>query len=517
LCVTYDACGAHATASPVAAGKTSIIVSDATRIEPDGMLSDRLQQKRSILALWSAGKIDRALAEAWRAFDTDRGDRGLKIQLARILSAHASSATWDSERDLHHLLNDPDIDPVAIAPAGWSLLLRGGNFFRPDMAATAARLEQSAFARDLLKATYVASLDVEAPLTRVRRWLFLSGQWETFPQSTAALAAQAARNCGAWIFDDDERAALEDCDVEIRHAYMPERAIADRGDVFADPVTSAVAEQYEGWPYPVWSRAMAEPGALGGAIRALDTEAIDLPPDPHILIAGCGTGHEAAMIALQCPQARVVAIDISAASLRYAAQRCGELCNVEFRQLDLHRAAKLDRPFDIVVCSGVLHHLPDPEQGWAALVGVLKPRGLMKVMLYSKAARENVRAARAAIADIAEAPVTDDLLRAVRRRLIAAKLFPRSRDFFTLPGVHDLLLHRHEDPFDIPRIARALTGMELDLLGFTLSNPRNEALYAKENPHDPRRRDFNAWAALEKRKPEIFGGMYEFWCRRRAS
>src|SRR5262249_55742447 len=144
------------------------------------------------------------------------------------------------------------------------------------------------------------------------------------------------------------------------------------------------------------------------------------------------------------------------------------LRNIEFRQLDLHDAAKLERAFDIVVSSGVLHHLSDPEKGWAALAAVLRPGGLMKVMLYSSAARAGVRAARAAVADLAQAPVTDDLLRQVRRRLIETGLFPRSRDFFTLPGVHDLLLHRHEDPFDVPRIARALGQLELDLLGFCL-------------------------------------------------
>jgi SAM-dependent methyltransferase len=515
VAVTYDACVARATPSPVAARKTSIIVFAVTRFEP---APDRLQQRRSILALWRAGQIDRALAEAWRAFDAAPDDRGLPVQLARMLSAHPRSATWDRERDLHQLLNDPDIDPSAIAPSGWSLLLRGGNFFRPDPAVTAALLEQSRFARDLLTATYVASLDVETPMTRVRRWLLLSGQWTGFPKATAALAAQAASNCGAWIFDDEERKALDNCGTEIRSAYLPERTAVRCGNIFSDTVTTAVAEQYEGWPYPVWSRAMAERGALADAVRALDPEGVDLlPPDPDILIAGCGTGHEAAMIALQCPEARIVAIDLSASSLRQAVQHCNAFPNVEFRQLDLHDAAMLGRSFDIVVCSGVLHHLPDPEKGWSALVAVLNPRGLMKTMLYSRAARENVRMARAAIADLAGAPVTDDLLRAVRHRLIETGRVPRSRDFFTLPGVHDLLLHRHEDSFDIPRVARAMARLELDLLGFCLSDPRNETLYARENPHDPLRRDFKAWAALESRKPEIFGGMYEFWCRKRAA
>ncbi len=477
------------------------------------MFSDRLQQRRSVLALWGAGRIDRAVAEAWRAFDAGRDDRGTKILLAQILSAHPLAATFDRERDLHHLLNDPDIDPSAIAPAGWSLLLRGGNFFRPDLAAIAARLEESAFACDLLKATFVTSLDVELPLTRLRRFLLLSGR--EFPRATAALAAQAALNCGAWMFDDEERMALKDCDPAIRRAYLPERDAAVSDAVFGDTVTAAVAEQYEGWPYPVWSRVMAEPGALEEALGAFHLEGDPPPHDADILIAGCGTGHEAAMIALQCPAARIVAIDISAASLRYGAERCAALGNIEFWQLDLHRAAELGRKFDIVVSSGVPHHLPDPEEGWAALAGVLKPGGLMKVMLYSKAARENVRAARAVIADLLDAPVTDDLLRSVRRRLIEAKASPKSRDFFTLPGVHDLLMHRHEDPFDIPRIQRALAGLELDLLGFRLSDPRNEALYARENPHDPHKRDFAAWTVLEQRKPEIFAGMYEFWCRSR--
>ena len=480
---------------------------------------DSVQQRRSILALWAEGQTGRALAAAWRACDADPDDRGTKILLARILAAHPLAATWDRARDLHRLLNDPDIDPGTVAPAGWSLLLRGGNFFRPDVAATAARLEQSAFARDLLKATYVTSIEVERALTRVRRWLLLSRRSDEFPLSTEALIAQAAHNCGAWIFDDEERAAVEGDDVPVALAYRPSSPVPGRAGAFEDEVTRAVAEQYEGWPYPVWTRVMAEAVSFRDTIRSIDPGVNDPASDPDILIAGCGTGHEAALIALQCPAAKIAAIDISAASLRYARARCTEmgLGNIEFGQLDLHLASKLGRGFDIVVCSGVLHHLPSPERGWAALCDVLKPGGLMKVMLYSKTARENVRIARAAIADLSGTAVTDDLLRAVRRRLIDTSQYPKSRDFFTLPGVHDLLLHRHEDLFDVPRIERTLAALGLELMGFCLSNPRNEVLYARENPHDPLRRDFAAWAALEERKPAVFGGMYEFWCRKRTA
>jgi hypothetical protein len=41
-----------------------------------------------------------------------------------------------------------------------------------------------------------------------------------------------------------------------------------------------------------------------------------------------------------------------------------------------------------------------------------------------------------------------------------------SQDFATLSGTYDLLLHRHEDPFDIPRIERALDRFGLRLLLF---------------------------------------------------
>ncbi len=57
--------------------------------------------------------------------------------------------------------------------------------------------------------------------------------------------------------------------------------------------------------------------------------------------------------------------------------------------MDLHDVAALGRPFDgQILCSGVLHHLPDPERGWAALNAALKPGGVMRIMrVYSKIAR----------------------------------------------------------------------------------------------------------------------------------
>jgi SAM-dependent methyltransferase len=243
-----------------------------------------------------------------------------------------------------------------------------------------------------------------------------------------------------------------------------------------------------------------------------------LPVEADLLIAGCGTGREAALWSLRFPDARITAIDLSTASLAYARERCRALGldRIDFRRLDLRSVAELGRTFDFIACSGVLHHLPDPEAGWAALAAVLKPGGAMRVMVYSKVARLKIRAAQRHLADLQDRPVDSDLLREARRRLIerAPDLLAPWIDFYTLAGVHDLLLHRHEDPFDVPRIVRALDRLGLELLAFDLPTPFHRARYRREHPDDPAFRDVAAWAALEKREPFLFQGMYNFHCRK---
>jgi hypothetical protein len=46
--------------------------------------------------------------------------------------------------------------------------------------------------------------------------------------------------------------------------------------------------------------------------------------------------------------------------------------------------------FDQIVCTGVLHHLPDPDAGLSALRGVLKPDGAMHLMVYAPYGRAGI-------------------------------------------------------------------------------------------------------------------------------
>lgn len=110
-----------------------------------------------------------------------------------------------------------------------------------------------------------------------------------------------------------------------------------------------------------------------------------------ILVAGCGTS-QAAKHALRWPGAQVTAIDFSAASVRYTEdlKRKYKLDNLEVHQLPVERAGELETTFDQIVCTGVLHHLADPDAGLDALRGALKPDGAMQLMLYAPYGRAGI-------------------------------------------------------------------------------------------------------------------------------
>ena len=462
------------------------------------------------------GRPADAFAAAWRVFDLAPGELDAKRLLGRLLRNHPRLARPERREALARLLTDKQVDPTHISSAGWHAFL-ADETLPPE--ALAAKAEADPLVHLLLEQSPVAWLEAELAFTRARRWLLLSGPWGDFPRLVEAMRVQATLNGGAWLRDEEEQAALDAAPATaIAAAYAPPPWPAAAELSFADPVTRAVAGQYRSWPYPPWSRVtVPRPTTLPDRVAALDGgRRPGLPVAADILVAGCGTGREAALTALAFPDAKIVAIDFSETSLAYARQRCAHIPTLEFRLLDLHRIADLGLAFDFISCSGVLHHLPDPEAGWAALTAVLKIGGVMQIMVYSMIAREQIGTARTLIADLLDGPVDDDLLRAVRCRLIAQApdLLADAYDFYTLPGIHDLLVHRHEDSFDVPRIGRAIDALGLELLRFVLPTRHDRALYLSANPHDPCFRDVEAWAELERSAPFLFAGMHRFWCRK---
>src|SRR4029077_15676517 len=64
--------------------------------------------------------------------------------------------------------------------------------------------------------------------------------------------------------------------------------------------------------------------------------------------------------------------------------------NLQVRQLPIEQIGDLETSFDQVICTGVLHHLADPDIGLRALRNVLKPDGAMHLMVYAPYGRAGI-------------------------------------------------------------------------------------------------------------------------------
>ena len=164
----------------------------------------------------------------------------------------------------------------------------------------------------------------------------------------------------------------------------------------AESVAQEVRAFYEGHPYPPpiddleKYRLWADPQKRRAEFHLL-WPSRNFEEDISILVAGCGTS-QAAKLAMRWPAARVTGIDFSETSVRCTEElkRKYQLDNLQVRQLPLERAGELESSFDQVVCTGVLHHLPDPDGGLAALRDQLKPDGAMNLMVYAPYGRTGV-------------------------------------------------------------------------------------------------------------------------------
>jgi SAM-dependent methyltransferase len=113
-------------------------------------------------------------------------------------------------------------------------------------------------------------------------------------------------------------------------------------------------------------------------------------------VAGCGS-NQAASIAFHNRTARVVGIDVSAASLAHEhyLKKRHDLANLELHQMPLEEVAGWDRDFDLIMATGVIHHLADPLAGMRALGGRLRRDGVFFVMVYAHYGRLGIEALQA--------------------------------------------------------------------------------------------------------------------------
>jgi len=188
------------------------------------------------------------------------------------------------------------------------------------------------------------------------------------------------------------------------------------------------------------------------------------PAEPYrddfsILIAGCGTS-QAAKHAVRWPSAHVTGIDLSETSVRVTKElkRTHDLRNLCVHQMAVERAGELGMSFDQIVCTGVLHHLENPDAGLAALRDVLKPDGAIHLMVYAPYGRAGIymlqdycrrlgiRATDEGIRDLVVA------LRELPRGHPLERLVREAPDFRHEAALADALLHPRDRAYSVPQL-----------------------------------------------------------------
>jgi SAM-dependent methyltransferase len=230
-------------------------------------------------------------------------------------------------------------------------------------------------------------------------------------------------------------------------------------------MAEAVREFYERLPYPrpidnleryqrLW-----QDGQRRRADHHLHWPATPYREDRSILVAGCGTS-QAAKHAMRWPEAQVTGIDFSATSVRCTEglKRKYNLNNLQLHQLPVERVRELGSSFDQIVCTGVLHHLADPNAGLAALRDVLKPDGAMQIMVYAPYGRTGIYILQEFCRRVGIC-ATDDGIRDLITALGALPpghplqtLLREAPDFRHEAALADALLHPQDRAYSVPEL-----------------------------------------------------------------
>lgn len=252
----------------------------------------------------------------------------------------------------------------------------------------------------------------------------------------------------------------------------------------SDAADRQLAAQYEAYPYPARDpRDEAKRLIVGSPshLREVDHWIFGArrPASAPLnaLMAGGGSGDGTIMLAQQMQRAQrpgtVTWLDRSSharkvAEARAAVRGLGNILFEEGSILDLPGSGL--GPFDYVDCCGVLHHLPDPAAGLAALVSVLAPGGGIGLMVYAPHGRTGVYMLQDALRLLAPADQAPTERVEIAKRLW--KQVPETAWLKRNPliddhlkggdaGIYDLLLNPRDVAFTVPQLAALVAGAGL--------------------------------------------------------
>lgn len=282
-----------------------------------------------------------------------------------------------------------------------------------------------------------------------------------------------------------------------------------------DQRDTSLAAQYEAYPYPERNPRDEQKRLFIGSpshIREIDYWVFGAQRSRskplRALVAGCGTGDGAIMLATQMARAErpgeVVCLDRSSKALTTAQARAAArgLENIRFIQASLTNLAPLNLGlFDYIDCCGVLHHLPNPDATLKHLAAHLAEGGGMGLMVYAPYGRTGVYMVQGALEKLAplDAPPNArlDYAKRVMRTLPATAWLRQNGNFGDHlsggdAGLYDLLLNPRDRAYTIGAFLDLLESAELEPSCLMEPARYNPALFLA----DPKLRD-----RLEKLSP----------------
>jgi len=246
-----------------------------------------------------------------------------------------------------------------------------------------------------------------------------------------------------------------------------------------------VREQYEAYPYPERDPAEEADRLITGSPsepREIDHFVFagrrDWSRPLRVLVAGGGTGDGLIQLAQMMDwagkPAEIIYLDLSEAARAVAEARAEArgLTGIRFVTGSLLEAAD-HGTFDYIDCCGVLHHLPDPATGFAALRAALAPSGGLGFMVYAPHGRSGVYPLQAAFGALLDGlPPQDRLARAkeIIQNLPSDHPFKRNRlvgdHEHSEAGFHDLLLNAQDRAFAVDELLSVMAETGWQLSGF---------------------------------------------------
>ncbi|MCB1720278.1 MAG: class I SAM-dependent methyltransferase [Alphaproteobacteria bacterium] len=271
-------------------------------------------------------------------------------------------------------------------------------------------------------------------------------------------------------------------------------------------MSADLQKQYEAYPYPyrdprsapiiTFMNDLALIGHYGFSAQTWYRQ-----KDCRVLVAGGGTGDATLHLAMQLssanPEAQIIHLDLSEVSNNITQQR---LEYQGYKNVKVVQDSLLDLPkgehgtFDYINCSGVLHHLKEPNEGAKALCSVLKDNGVMSVMLYGELGRRivyDIQNLASMVTEETEAldqciPIVNEILAAVPEQNPLRNVFP-----LNMPDAElvDRYLHPQDRAYTVSQIFEMLEASSLKLLSFLPKAQYDPLLMIPEGPLQDRVRD----------------------------